>query len=71
MYSLAVRPGCCRSAISFQVWGMRMFCVPGNVSLTAVAGSNVKYMLDNKQKLHYGKLQVLAMAIHCPFAMPC
>jgi len=42
--------------------GRRMFCIPKDVSLTQVAEVTVKWMLNNKDKLHFPRHQVLAMA---------
>ncbi|WP_204902951.1 Rap1a/Tai family immunity protein, partial [Microbulbifer mangrovi] len=42
--------------------GRRMFCIPKDVSLTDAADLTVKWMLSNKDKLHFPSHQVLAMA---------
>ncbi|MBS3797681.1 Rap1a/Tai family immunity protein [Pseudoalteromonas sp. BDTF-M6] len=42
--------------------GKRMFCIPEGLSLSDTADRTVKWLQHNKDKLHYPKHQVLAMA---------
>ena len=42
--------------------GRQMFCIPKDVSLTNAAELTVEWMLSNRDKLHFPKHQVLAMA---------
>lgn len=42
--------------------GRRMFCIPKAVSLIDAALATVDWMQENKDKLQYGRHEVLAMA---------